>query len=142
VNTSEVFLGLIAVAAVVMAVVQVLVVIALMRLSRRVDALATRVETELGPLAERLRAVAEHLQYATSLAAVQVERVDKLLACVARRTEETLGLVQHAIITPIREIMAVVAAVRGVASAFQTVRKGGGGRSASRFDEEDPLFIG
>jgi hypothetical protein len=142
VSTTEVLLGLIAVATVVMATVQVLLVVALMRLSRRVDVLATRVETELTPLAERLNIVAEHLQHAACLAAVQVERVDRLLAGITRRTEETLGVVQTAIVRPIREIMAVIAAVRGVTSAFQAVRKGADGRGASRLDDDDPLFIG
>ncbi len=141
-SMSDVFLGVIALAVVVMATVQVVVVLVLLRLSKRVDALATRVETELGPLAERLRLVADHLQHATSLAAVQVERVDRLLAGVTKRTEETLGVVQHAIVGPIRELMAVVAAVRGVVTAFRAVREGRAGRQASRFDDEDPLFIG
>ncbi len=141
-SMADVFLGVIALAVVVMATVQVAVVLVLLRLSRRVDALATRVEAELGPLAERLRLVAERLQQATSLAAVQVERVDRLLAGVSKRTEETLGVVQHAIVGPIRELVAVAAAVRGVVTAFRAVRGGGGGRQTPRFDDEDPLFIG
>ena len=141
-TTAEVFLAIIALAVVVMAGVQVAVTVVLLRLSKRVDTLATRVETELVPVADRLRLVAESLQQATSLAAVQVERVDRLLAGVSRRTEETLGVVQHAIVGPIREIMGVVAAIRGVVGAFRAVRQGGSSRAASRFDEEDPLFIG
>ena len=139
---NEVFLGIIALAVVVMAVVQVIVLVFLVRLAGRVDALSARVETELAPLAERLRAVAENLHHASSLAAVQVERVDRLLASVSRRTEETLGIVQHAIVAPVRELMAVIAAVRGVTAAVRGLRGGDGSKSASRFDEEDPLFIG
>jgi hypothetical protein len=141
-TTAEVLLGLIALAVVVMAVVQVAVVIVLARLARRVDSLASKVEHELVPVANRLQLVAQSLQHATDLAAVQVERVDRLLAGVSRRTEETLGVVQHAIVGPIREMMGVVAAVRGVVGAFRAVRQGGNPRQASRFDEEDPLFIG
>ncbi len=139
---TDVFLGLIALAVLVMAAVQVVVVVVLLRLSRRVDVLATRVETELVPVATRLTAVAESLQRVTGLAAVQMERVDGMLAGVSRRTEETLGVVQHAIVGPIRELMAVVAAIRGVVGAFKAVRQGGQSRAASRFDDEDPLFIG
>jgi hypothetical protein len=139
---NSVLLGIIAFAVLVMAAVQVGVVIVLLRLSRRVDVLATRVETELGPLAERLLAVADTLQQASRLATVQVERVDRMLASVARRAEDTMGVVQHAVVGPIREVMGVVAAVRGVLGAVRGIRGGGAPRSASRFDEEDPLFIG
>ena len=141
-TSSEVFLGLIAGAVVVIAAVQVGMVVVLLRVSRRVDALAAQVERELTPLATRLRAVADNLQQATSLAAVQVERVDRMLASVSRRTEETLGVVQHAIVGPVREVMAVIAAIRGVTSAFRSIRGGDKARAAARFDEEDPLFIG
>ena len=139
---NSVFLGIIAFAVLVMAAVQVGVVIVLLRLSRRVDVLATRVETELGPLAERLLTVADNLRQASSLAAVQVERVDRMLASITRRAEDTMGVVQHAIVEPIREVMGVVAAVRGVMGAVRGMRGGDAPRSASRFDEEDPLFIG
>jgi hypothetical protein len=138
----SVYLGIIAFALLVMAAVQVGVVIVLLRLARRVDVLATRVETELGPLAERLLAVAANLQQASSLAAVQVERVDRMLASVTRRAEDTMGVVQHAVVGPIREVMGVIAGVRGVMGAFRAFRGGEAPRSPSRFDEEDPLFIG
>jgi hypothetical protein len=139
---SNVFLGLIALAVLVMAAAQVAAIVVLVRLSKRVDVLSARVETELGPLAEKLRAVAESLHLASGLAAAQLQRVDHLLAGVSQRTEETLGVVQHAIVGPIREIMGVVAAIRGVVGAFKAVRRGAGGTSSSRFDDEDPLFIG
>ena len=136
------FLGVIALAVLVMAVVQVAVAVVLVRVSKRVDVLATRVETELGPVAEHLRSAADSLQRASVLAATQMERVDGMLTTVSRRAEETMGLVQHAIVGPVREVMAVVAAVRGVVGAFRAVRGDGPGRASTRFDDEDPLFIG
>ena len=90
------FLGLIAAAVIVMAVVQVGVIVVLVRLAKRVDAVSQRVEREIGPLAERLTRVADNLQQATSLAAVQVERVDRMLSSATRRAEETMGLIQGA----------------------------------------------
>jgi len=138
----QAFLGLIAFAVLVMAAVQVAVVVILIRVARRVDALAARVEGELGPVAEHLRAAADALQRASTLAAAQMERVDGALTSVSRRAEETLGVVQHAIVGPVREVMAVVAAFRGVVGAFRAVRGDGSSRASSRFDDEDPLFIG
>ena len=141
-NPSTLFLGLIAAAAVVMAVVQVGVIVVLMRLARRVEEVSQRVEREIAPLAERLTLVADNLQLATSLAAVQVERVDRLLSSATRRVEETMGLIQGAVVGPMREGLAVIAAIRGVVGAFKSFRGGDGGRGSSRFDDEDPLFIG
>ena len=105
--------------------------------------MSQRVEREIGPLAERLASVADNLQQATSLAAVQVERVDRLLSSATRRAEETMSLVQGALVGPLREGLAVIAAIRGVVGAFRSFRGGDGGtRGTSRFDDEDPLFIG
>jgi hypothetical protein len=136
------FLGLIAVAAVVMAVVQVGVIVVLLRLAKRVEDVSQRVEREIAPLAERLTKVADNLQQATGLASVQVERIDRLLSSATRRAEETMGLIQGAVVGPMREGLAVISAIRGVVGAFRSFRSGDGGRGSSRFDDEDPLFIG
>ena len=139
---NTVFLGLIAAAVIVMAAVQIAVVVVLIRLARRVEQVSQRVEHEIGPLAERLSKVAEQLQQATSLATVQVERVDRLLSSATRRAEETMSLVQGAVVGPIKEGLAVIAALRGVIGAVRSFRGSPASRAASKFDDEDPLFIG
>jgi hypothetical protein len=136
------FLGLIAVATVVMAVVQVGLIVVVVRLARRVDALSTQVEREIGPLAAKLALVADNLQHATGLAAVQIERLDRLVAGASKRADETLTLVQGAVVGPLREGLAVVAALRGVIGAVRSFRSGRQAKAAARFDDEDPLFIG
>lgn len=136
------FLGLIAAATVVMAVVQIGVIVVLVRLAKQVNEVSQRVEREIGPLAERLTRVADNLQQATALASVQVERVDRLLSSATRRAEETMGLIQGAVVGPMREGLAVVSAIRGVVGAFKSFRRADGARGSSRFDDEDPLFIG
>jgi hypothetical protein len=140
---SNVFLGLIAVATVVMAVVQIGLVVVAVRLAKRVDALSVQVEREFLPLAQKLSQVADNLQQATSLATVQIERLDRLFAGASKRADETMSLVQGAVVGPIREGLAVVAALRGVIGAVRAFRRGGGpSRAAAKFDDEDPLFIG
>ena len=136
------FLGLIALATLVMAGVQVGVILALVRLARRVDQVSTRVEREIAPLAERLSRVADNLQQVTGLAVVQVERIDRMLSGATKRAEETMAVVQNVIVGPMREGLAVVSAIRGVLAAFRSLRGGKGSRASSRFDDEDPLFIG
>ena len=141
-EASTVFLGVIALATVAMAVGQVGMLISLLRLSKRVDAMSVRVEREIGPLAERLTRVAENLQQASNLAAVQVERFDRLFAGATKRADQTMSLVQGAVVGPIREGLAVIAAVRGVVGAIRSLRGSRTSRAASKFDDEDPLFIG
>jgi len=140
---SNAFLGLIAVATVVMAVVQIGLIVLALRLAKRVDAVSAQVEREILPLAQKLSQVADNLQHATGLATVQVERLDRLFAGASKRADETMSLVQGAVVGPIREGLAVVAALRGVIGAVRAFRRGGGpSRAAAKFDDEDPLFIG
>ena len=139
---SEAFLGLIAVATVVMAVVQVGLIVMAVRLAKRIDVVSTQVQRELGPLVERLTRVADNLQQASGLASVQVERLDRFLAGASKRADATMSLVHGAVVGPIREGLAVVAAVRGVVAAFRSLRGSRSSRAASKFDDEDPLFIG
>ena len=139
---NTVFLGLIAVATLAVAISQIGLLVAVLRLARRIDDLSVRVEREIGPLAERLTHVAENLRQASSLAAVQVERFDRLFAGASQRADATMSLVQGAVVGPIREGLAVVAALRGVIGAIRSFRGSSASRAASKFDDEDPLFIG
>lgn len=141
-STTLVFLGVIAVATLVMALVQVGAIIMLARLARRMEQLSGQIQQEIGPLTDRLRLVADNMQHASSLAAAQVERVDRLLSGATKRAEETMAVVQGAIVGPMREGLAVVAAAKAVVAAFRSFRGSDGRRAASRFDDEDPLFIG
>lgn len=141
-STNLFFLGVIAVATLAMAVVQVGAIIMLARLARRVEQVSAQIQREVGPLTDRLRLVADNMQHATSLAAMQIERVDRLLSSASRRAEETMAVVHGVITGPLREGLAVVAAAKAVIAAFRSFRGGDGRRGAGRFDDEDPLFIG
>ena len=141
-DAGTVFLGVIAAATLAMAAGQIGLLVAVLRLAKRVDSLSARVEGEIGPLAQRLTRVAESLQQASSLAAVQVERVDRLFAGASQRADATMSLVHGAVVGPIREGLAVIAAVRGVLGAVRSFRRASASRAAAKFDDEDPLFIG
>ena len=85
---NDTLLGIVAVATAIIAVTQLLVCLAIVKLARRVDEVSGQIQKEIGPLAERLRHVADNVQQATSLAVVQVERVDRLLSSAARSPAE------------------------------------------------------
>ena len=138
-TSAEVFLGIIAVATVVMAVMQVGAILVVGRAARRVDRLATQIETEIKPLMANITEVSQNAVRASALAATQVERADRLFADVSERVDETFTLVQSAIVTPMREGRAIVTAVRAGLLAFRELRAA---RRRARPEDEDALFIG
>lgn len=139
-STAVVFLGLIAVATLVTAAVQVALVVALIQTGRRLQALADRVEQDLRPLIANATAASNHAVRVSELAVSQVERADRLFADLAMRVEQASRLVHSTLLTPAREGRALLAAISAVIGA---VRDGAAARAASAAaDEDDPLFIG
>lgn len=145
-GTAELLLGVIAVAVAVMAIVQVGAIIAGMRVARRVEQLAADMETSVKPLLANLTAMSAEALRAASLAAAQVERVDKVFGELAARVDQTLAAAQAFVAGPAREGMAIVAGIRAAMSALKGFREATRRRSASRSaafeEEEESLFIG
>jgi ribosomal protein L17 len=151
---SLVFLGVIALATLVMALIQIGVVVTAARIAKQAqEAVAKAQETlttaqqtissvreEIRPLISSANAIAEEASRAATLATAQVHKVDRLVTDLASRVDETSALVQQAIITPAREGLAIMAAVKATLGAL---RAGADWRRrTSRSEEEDPLFIG
>jgi hypothetical protein len=137
---SETFLGIIAVATLLMALVQVGAIVALLRGARQAQQSIAEVQRDVRPLIAKATAVADEASRTATIATVQAEKIDRLLTDLAVRIDETAGVVQQAIITPAREGMAIVAALKAGLGALRGFReRPRHGRSA---DEEDPLFIG
>jgi hypothetical protein len=140
VNTSETFLGIIALATLLMALIQVGAIVAILRVARQAQQSIAEVQRDVRPLIAKATAVADEASRTATIATVQAEKIDRLLTDLAVRIDETAGVVQQAIITPAREGMAIVAALRAGLGALRGFReRPRHGRSA---DEEDPLFIG
>jgi hypothetical protein len=137
---SEVFLGVIAAATVVMAVIQVGLIVALLRAMRQAQQTLQSLQQEVKPLLVKATAVADEASRTAVLATAQAEKVDRLLTDLARRVEETAAVVQHAIVTPAREGMALVAGVKAGLAALRGFREMRERRRQA--EEEDPLFIG
>jgi hypothetical protein len=144
-STGEVFLGIIAVAVSVMALIQVAAILAGVRLARRVDDVARQLETDIKPLLTHLTEMASEAARSASLAANQIERIDRLFGDVTRRAEQTLTTAQRFIGGPAREWMAVVAGIRAAVGALKGLRESARRRSAARrvaVDDDESLFIG
>lgn len=138
---SDVFLGVIAAGTVIMALVQVGAMITALRLSRQAQQVLQSVHQEVRPLIARAQAIAEEASRTVALATTQAQKVDRLITDLSQRVDETAGVLQEAIITPAREGLAIVAAVKAGLGALRGLRdlRPRNGRHA---EEEDPLFIG
>lgn len=137
---TQVFLGIIAFATLIMALVQVGFIVYGWTIARRVSRLLEQVETELKPTLDSLSAMARDAARASSLAVAQVERVDRMFTDLTNRIEETATTVQRAIITPLREGAAMMAGIRAALAILKEVTSRSG--AAGRGEDEDSLFIG
>ena len=137
---SEIFLGVIAVATLIMAVIQIGAIVAASRVVRQAQQTLVSVQRDVRPLIAKATAVAEEASRTAGLATAQAEKVDRLVTDLSGRIEETAAIVQEAIITPAREGIAVVAGIKAALGAlrFRDPRP----RHGRTADEEDPLFIG
>ena len=136
---AEVFLGVIALATLTMAAVQVGMVVYGWTLARRVNRLLDEVEHQMKPLADSLNAAARDAARVSALASGQVERIDRLLTDLTTRIEQTATSVQDAVLRPLREGAAVLAAIKGAIDVFRGGDQPPG--SGRRSEEEDGLFI-
>jgi len=138
---SDLFLGVIAAATLVMALVQVGAIIAAFRLTRQAQQAIQSVHQEVKPLLARAQSIAEEASRTVVLATAQAQKVDRLITDLSQRVDETATVLQEAIITPAREGLAIVAAVKAGLTALRGMRELGT-RNGRHAEEEDPLFIG
>ena len=137
---SEVFLGVIAAATLVMALIQVGAIVFAARLGRQMQQLATTVQEDIRPLIARANTIAEEATKTAAIATAQAQKIDRLVTDLARRVDETSAIVQDAIVTPAREGMALVAALKAGLGVLRNIRFQRG--RTGRAEEEDALFIG
>jgi len=137
---SQVFLGIIAVATALMAIVQIGAIVVLARVAGQVQGILATIQTDVRPLLVRANAIAEEASKTATLATAQAQKIDRLVTDLTRRVDETSAIIQQAILTPAREGMAIIAALKagfGALKGFRDLRARPGG-----VDDEDALFIG
>jgi len=137
--TSDVWLATLAIAVAVMAAVQVVVLVVASRAIRQATDTLLQLRRDIQPVLERAHQVSIEAARAAAFASSQMERLDGLVASTAERVDETLGLLQGAVVQPVRQGAAVVAAFRAALAVFRGL--GERHRSGSR-DEEEALFVG
>ena len=137
---NSLFLGTIAAATLIMALIQIGALVVVARVARQAQQTLSSIHSEIRPLIAKAGAVADEASRTASLASTQVQKIDRLLTDLSRRIDETANVVQQAIVTPAREGVALLAAVKAGLSALRGI--GDLRRGSSRSEEEDPLFIG
>jgi len=133
-----VWLGTIAIAVAVMAALQVAALGMLIRMIQQAVRAIQKLDRDLTPLLEKAHRIADDAARTSALAAAQAERIDALVTSATERVDETLDVVQRAIVDPIRQGTAFIAGLRAVMAAFR------GWRESDRpaREEDDALFIG
>ena len=134
---AEFFLGVIAVATLTTAIVQIGVLVAAGLLVRRIQRLVDRIDHELKPIFESVQAIGRDAARVTSLAAGQVERLDRAVTDLVGRMERALSALQGFIEGPLSESAAWFAGLKAVLSLIRDFRE----KRSSRGDDEDALFI-
>ena len=140
-SLSEVFLGIIALATLVMAVIQIGAIAAVARFARDAQKTLASVQEDVKPLVAKVSALADEATKTATIATAQAEKIDQLVTDLARRIDETSTVVQKAVITPAREGLAIMAAIRAGLAALRGFRDMRA-HQARHAEEEDPLFIG
>jgi ElaB/YqjD/DUF883 family membrane-anchored ribosome-binding protein len=139
---NDVFLGLIALGVLVMATIQVGAIVFALRAARRVEGAIGQLQQDVQPIVANLQAMSADAARATSKAAAQVDRLEKVLNELGQRIDETASVVRETIVAPIREAMAIVHGLKAAFAILRGDRPEKPGKSRSAVDEEDPLFIG
>ncbi len=145
-QTGELYLGIIALAVLIMALIQVGAIVAGVLLARRVQQLTRQVEQDIKPLIANLTGMSSEAARAAALAARQVERLDQVFGEMASRVDQTLSMAQDFVAGPARQgtgdserrSSAMTEALRGIREASRR-------RQATRqsaVDDEESLFIG
>ena len=135
---SVVFLGVIAIATLATAIVQIWLLLAAERLARQVGRFVDEIEREIKPLIGHLNSMSRDASRAAAMAVAQVERLDALVSDAAAKIDQTITTIHSAIVTPAREGRAWIVGLQAVMAAIRHFRNPPRGRTR---DEEDGLFI-
>ena len=137
---TDVFLGIIAGAVLVMAVIQVAAIVFAMSAARRIGQVADRLEQDLRPVVHNLQTLTAEAARATNLATMQLERADRMFADMSRRVEQVMSIVPS-ILGPAGKGIAFLNGLKAALAAIQELRRTSR-RGAAHGEEEDALFIG
>lgn len=136
---TDLFLGIIAGAVLVMALIQVGLIVVAARAAKRMGEAVSQLQQEVRPIVANLQTISTDAARVTAAAAAQVERAERMMGDISRRVDETAASLQETILSPAREAVAILQRLR---EAFGVFGRGPTPRRPAAADEEDALFIG
>jgi hypothetical protein len=116
---SEVFLGVIAVAALVMALVQLCVLVAGIIAVKRMHEVLVRVEDAARPVLAHVDDLVVDATASIAAVRVQIDRVEQQAVQVLKRTDQAVQRVQDYLVAPARQGLALAAGARAAFGAFR-----------------------
>lgn len=116
---STFLLSVIAVATVIMAVVQIGVVLFTSRLAKRVNRLVDFIEREIKPTLVRVDAVSSDVARVTSLASNQAERLDQIASHLIEKIDEILTVADRSVFAPLKQGAGFLFGLRAALLAFR-----------------------
>ena len=136
-----VFLGVMAACLVIMTAIQIGAIVFGARIAKQTTAAIEDLRRELKPLSAKVNRIADDAARASSLAALQVERLDQMLSSTAVRLDDTLGVVQGLMSGPVKGGATAVAVARAAFAMFREW-KGRSHRARTVRDDDEALFVG
>ena len=116
---STLLLSVIAVATVIIAIVQIGVVIFALRLAKRVSRLVDVIEHEIKPTLARVDAVSRDVARVTSFASNQAERLDQIASHLIEKIDEIMAVADRSVFTPLKQGAGFLFGLRAALSAFR-----------------------
>ena len=116
---STFLLSVIAVATVIMAVVQIGVVLFTSRLAKRVNRLVDVIEREIKPTLARVDTVSSDVARVTSLASNQAERLDQIASHLIEKIDEILTVAARSVFAPLKQGAGFLSGLRAALLAFR-----------------------
>ncbi len=134
---ATVFLGIIAMATLVTAILQVVLLVAGYQLVRRIGRFVAVLEQDVRPILANVSNIVRDASRVASLAAAQVERADQVLSQAMRRLEDLLSNLQGVITSTLRQGNALMIGIRAVMAAIKAFQS----RRRRRGEDDEALFI-
>jgi uncharacterized protein YoxC len=138
-DSAVVFLAIMAVALVVMAVAQIALLVVGLKLARQINTTTEGLRQDLRPLLEKAHHLTDEATRVTTLARLQVERLERTMAAAAQQLDTTVAIIQGFMSGPVRQGSAAIAAFKAVLGVIRSVQNR---KAPTRDTEEDALFVG
>ena len=127
----------VALASIVTAAFQAVLLLETARLARQAAATVEQMQREIQPLLVKAHRIADDASRATSLALTQIERADRVMTATVTAVDDAVSAIQGAVIQPLKSGPGLIRLLQVVWTLFRSAK----GTKAAR-EDEDAMFVG